>query len=265
MSNIITTDQISFWMNGAGSKRMLSKEEVCLIAKKIQSEPIDSKAHKKAVNKLVSHNLRLVIRSVHLFMNSKTKRNWGDTDTLDFLQVGAMGLIRAAEKYDPTLGYTFATYATFWIRSFISRYAIKTSSAFSIPENACRDAFSFEKHGFVRNRSKEDSEEFTRMVRAAQSSVSIDMPVKGTDITIADTIEREYKTDCGNYSGFSEEITNLMAKACLTDDQVKILEYSFIDDMKVKDIVKITAMTRNQVCNLKKTAMKKLRLIVSPV
>lgn len=244
---------------------MLTKEEVHIIAKKVQSEPVDSPAYRKAVNKLVSHNLRLVIRSVHLFMNSKTKRNWGEIDTLDFLQVGALGLIRAAEKYDPTLGYTFATYATFWIRSFVSRYAIKTASSFHIPENACRDAYSFEKHGFVRNRSKEESLEFTRMVRAAQSSLSLDMPARDSDLTLADTLEREYQSDPGDCCGFSEEMIDLMSKAKLTEDQIKVLEYSFIDEMKVKDIVKVTSLSRNQVCSLKKTAIKKLRMVISPV
>jgi hypothetical protein len=265
MSNTGTTDEVSFWMNAAGSKRILTKEEVLIVARRIQSEPKGSVLYKKSVNKLVSHNLRLVIRSVHLFMNSKSRRNWGSVDTIDFLQVGALGLVRAAEKYDPTMGYTFATYATYWIRSFINRYGIKTSSVFHVPENACRDAYSFEKHGHIRGKSQEEGWMLTSMVRAAQSSVSLDTPItKDGDLFLIDLIESTYGEQF-EHGRFSEEMEDLMKKAKLTEPQIKVLEYMFIDELKVKDIIKITDMSRVQVCNLKKVALAKLKNVISTV
>ena len=70
-----STDEITAWMNVAGSKPVLTKEEVCILARKIRSEKVNSPRYKFYVNKLVSHNLRLVIRSVHLYMNGKSRRN----------------------------------------------------------------------------------------------------------------------------------------------------------------------------------------------
>lgn len=260
MPPIISTDQISFWMNAAGSKPILSKEEVCVIARNIRSSEPGSKSYKYWVNKLVSHNLRLVIKSVHLYMATKTRKNWGGTETLDFLQAGAMGLIRAAEKYDPETGYTFATYATFWIRSAIGRHGIKESSIFHIPENACRDAYTFEKHGFAGKKSKQEGLAFTRMVRSAQAAISLDAPVKnGSDLAVIDMLESTYCPSYMSQGRFSPEMEETMRAAKLTPDQIMILALVFIDELKVKDIIKITNMSKNQICHLRRTALGKLK------
>ena len=69
-----------------------------------------------ARNKLVEHNLRLVV--------SLAKRHIGKAGELslgDIIQEGVFGLIRAAEKFDPRLDLRFSTYATWWIRQSIRR------------------------------------------------------------------------------------------------------------------------------------------------
>ena len=76
---------------------------------------------------------------------------WGSSETLDYLQVGTMGLFKAAEKYDPSRGYAFSTYATHWIRSHVGRYNMKASSPFKISEEACRHVYYYEKHGKMNN------------------------------------------------------------------------------------------------------------------
>ena len=266
MVPVLVTDQITFWMNVAGSKPVLSREEVCVIARKIQSEKPGSPRHKRYVNKLVSHNLRLVIKSVHLFMNGKSRKNWGESETLDFLQTGTLGLIRAAEKYDPETGYTFSTYATYWIRSFIGRYGIKTSSIFHIPENACRDAYAFEKHGFIRNKSDQASRDLTKLVRSAQASISLDTPVgEGKDMALVDMLESRYADVNDGPSRFSAEMEDYMRAAKLSEEEIKVLEHLFIDELKIKEIIEISDFTKNKVLQLRKTALSKLRRVIVAV
>lgn len=139
---------LDYWMNQAGRHPLLSKAEVIELARRIREADSVSKKN-KLINKLCVHNLRLVIKVVKMYVHRQNGLSWADGRTEDLMQQGYLGLRRAAEKFDETKGYTFATYAYAWINQSLGRYYLE-DSIIRVPEHMRRELHFFLVHGYAR-------------------------------------------------------------------------------------------------------------------
>lgn len=97
--------------------RLLTKEEERELGRRVRA---GGPTAKEARRRMIESNLRLVLAIARTFENR-------GLSTIDLVQEGNIGLVKAVEKFNPALGNRFSTYATWWIKQSI-RYALATSA-----------------------------------------------------------------------------------------------------------------------------------------
>ncbi len=132
ISLYVLPEETAHWMQGFLEKRgELSSKRT--FARHLPPDDILEKEilqlrewSREAHNILIRANLRLVI--------SVAKRYTGRGNSfLDLIQEGNVGLLRAVSKFDPTRGYKFSTYATWWIRQSVSRSIADQARTIRVP------------------------------------------------------------------------------------------------------------------------------------
>jgi RNA polymerase primary sigma factor len=116
-----TDDLLETYFRQIKAFPLLSFDEELTLSKQIH------KGNKDALHRLVNSNLRLVIKIAGMF-------NASGIPILDMIQEGNIGLIHAAEKYDYNKKVRFCTYASWWIRQFISRYISNRRRLVRLPQ-----------------------------------------------------------------------------------------------------------------------------------
>jgi RNA polymerase primary sigma factor len=115
-----TTNAVELFFQRISLYPLLSSAEEVELAKLVEA------GDKQAKEMMVNSNLRLVV-------SIAKKYGRRDLALLDLVQDGALGLMRATEKFDWRRGHKFSTYATWWIRQAIQRGHENTSRTIRLP------------------------------------------------------------------------------------------------------------------------------------
>ena len=138
-----TAPSVRAWLDSCSRHQPLSERTVLELARRIHRwqqhpggpdhapEPVRRKAL-RARDQLVLHNLRLI---GHTWCRHRSSLPPEDEGTADAFQEAAISLVRAAEKYDPSRGYCFSTYASFWVRRGFSEHERRGRRMIRLPHD----------------------------------------------------------------------------------------------------------------------------------
>lgn len=128
--NKAARDTLGLMLRAAGRAKLLTAEEEVLLGRRIRigqniaahnpSPPRGSDEAKQIADGRIAHD-QLVLANLRLVVSIARRYRPAGMDLADLIQEGTIGLMRAADKFDHTLGYKFSTYATWWIRQAIQR------------------------------------------------------------------------------------------------------------------------------------------------
>jgi len=283
-----TSDAVYRYFRDVGGHRLLSHEEEISLSRavraglearrqhdagtEVENYAAIMEGHRAAREKLIRHNLRLVVSIAKKYRSS-------GLPLIDLIQEGNIGLMTAVERYDPELGYRFSTYATFWIRQAIGRAVANLSRTIRVPVHM-HDLISKVRRTEAQleqqlGRPATDVEvaQFLEMeverVEQARSAIprtsSLDKPIgEDGESTIGDLLP-DPASDQVVEEAVSSAIRDQIRRSlqCLTDRERGVLELRFglggQQPQTLAEIAEHYGISRERVRQIEKEALAKLR------
>lgn len=248
---------------------LLSPDEEVSLTKAVQS------GDKHAKQRLIESNMRLVINIAKTYRNRSIPLE-------DLIQEGAIGLMQAAERFDPDKGFRFSTYATHWIRQAIGRAIDNKSKAIRLPAHVSQSLRKVERERIRLSRELGydpspdqlaaamglSTKKLMTLIQSSQDLLSLDMMVgESGGVTLGGLIrDRNVSSDPENLVLDQEMIAELQRILSeLNDREQRVMRLRFrldgADNPVQEDIAKEMKLSRERVRQIEVQAIKKLRAL----
>ncbi|MCT4665939.1 MAG: RNA polymerase sigma factor RpoD/SigA [Flavobacteriales bacterium] len=261
---------INKYLHEVAKTELLTPDEEVEYATRIQKNPNDT----EALEKLVNANLRFVVSVAKQYQSTGIPLE-------DLISDGNIGLIKAAQKFDPTKGFKFISYAVWWIRQSIMASLGETSRMIRIPANKIAqikqiNEFRLElSHKLEREPSPlEIAQEYDVAIelviesqKISRGPVSMDAPVQEDEKSkIGDLMEdsdMDRPDDGLEIESLNSDILDVVEKLPLKE-RIVITEYFGLFGSSQKSYVEIAErldISKERVRQIKLKAIKRLQRI----
>ena len=263
--DVSTEDPVRIYLKEIGKIPLISADEEVELAMKIAD------GNEEAKNKLVEANLRLAVNIAKRYIGKGLPFR-------DLIQEGNIGLLKAVEKFDHTMGYKFSTYATCWIKQSINRAIADQGRTIRIPVHMV------ETYNKVTRYSRQMLQELGReptteelaerlgmepwrvvnIQRVTQTPISLESPIgEEEDSHLGDFIPDSETTspeDEAYKSLLKEELSNALHTLSPREEHVLKLRYGLLDGKTytLEEIGQQLKITRERIRQIEKKALRKL-------
>lgn len=259
-------DPVKTYLKEIGRVPLLSAEEEAALARAAQAGDEDAR------RRLSEANLRLVV--------SVAKRYAGrGLPFLDLIQEGNLGLMKAAEKFEPDRGFKFSTYATWWIRQSITRAIADQGRTIRIPVHLVESINRVKKTAgeLLRRTGREPTAEeiaaqldmeparVRELIQLAQDPISLETPVgEEEDAHLEDFIQDDEAGVPADEAGrqlLRRELMNVLKSLTPREERVIALRFGLEDGRArtLEELGREFNVTRERVRQIEAKALRKLR------
>ena len=259
-------DPVKAYLKEIGQVPLLSAEEEQTLARAAREGNADAR------RRLSEANLRLVV--------SVAKRYAGrGLPFLDLIQEGNLGLMKAAEKFEPDRGFKFSTYATWWIRQSITRAIADQGRTIRIPVHLVEHINRVRKTAgeLLRKNGREPTAEeiavrlemepdrVRELLQLAQEPVSLETPVgEEEDAHLEDFIQDEeagIPVDEAGRQLLRRELMSVLKSLTPREERVITLRFGLDDGRPrtLEELGKEFNVTRERIRQIEAKALRKLR------
>jgi len=249
---IMSTDEIKQYVKDIRKIPVLTHERQDEIFKQLNNKKLEKKEKDKLLNELVLSNLRFVI-SV-----AKSYQNQG-MDVMDLISEGNIGLMKAAERFDPNSGVKFISYAVWWIRQSIISALSEYARTIRLPANIVQDSKKQRKSELDSNFAINEDHE-----QSLPYCVGLFSDINEDGDQLIDTIPNLNADNPEDACNDAQEIrkkVNLMLS--ILDEREKIIIEKYYGltgiESNLDDLGEEFGCTKERIRQLKDKAIKKLR------
>ena len=265
------TDSVKQYMKEIGQFPVMEPEEEMVVATRLIEGDVTAK------DEMIERNLRLVVSVAKKYVGRSPDGQ--GLDFLDLISEGNGGLIKAVDKFQPSMGFKFSTYATWWIRQAITRAIADQSRTIRLPVHMTEQNYKINKarqaleQVLGRDPTEDEIAEYMhqpvkkihQILSVPTANVSLSTPIgEDEDTSLQDTIRASADAD----PAVSSDKTMLKAQLeeamdRLTQREREILKLRFgIDERKSYTLEEIGLrynLTRERIRQIENKALGKLR------